>query len=105
MNILKRKRTSKCTSGAQVHEYTMSDPVDSSFITLLSTFGSVEKKVMGDLIMFTFQKDDWFTLKGMSDDPIFYTTYQKSDSKAAEELIDNLLTTYNNQQQEEGSGV
>ncbi|QXO93981.1 hypothetical protein KSK55_11630 [Methanospirillum purgamenti] len=105
MNILKRKRTSKCTSGALVHEYTLSEPVDMSFIGLLGSFGSVEKKVMGDLVMFTFQKDEWFTLKGMSDDPIFYTTCQKSDSKAAEEFIDNLLTTYNNQQQEDGSGV
>lgn len=44
MNILKRQRTSKCTSGALVYEFILSDPIDSAFIDLLGRFGNVEKK-------------------------------------------------------------
>ncbi|KAF5084435.1 hypothetical protein DSECCO2_77960 [anaerobic digester metagenome] len=95
MDILKRKRTSKCTSGALVYEYFLSDPIDSAFIALLGGFGSVEKRELGGLLMFTFQKDDCFTLKGILDDVLFYATYQRSYSKVAEKFIDNFITSYN----------
>jgi|GEM_PF-1160549 hypothetical protein len=95
MNILKRQRTSKCTSGALVYEFILSDPIDSAFIDLLGRFGNVEKKELGGVLMFTFQIDDWFTLKGILEDALFYATYQRSDATTAEKFIDNFITSYN----------
>jgi hypothetical protein len=101
MYVVKKKRTSKCTDGSSIYEYTLSDPVDKPFIAILETLGKIEKRELGGLLMFTFRKEDWFTLKGMSDDFIFYTTFQSSDSKFAEEFIETLLTTYNRQKSSE----
>ena len=95
MDILKRKRTSKCTDGSVVYEYTLNESIDQRFLTLLQDFGSLEMKELGGLIMFTFKKDDWLTLKGMTDDNIFYTTHLKTQSAALDEFITSVLSVYN----------
>lgn len=95
MNILKRKRTSKCTDGAVVYEYLLSDPIDHLFLSLLEESGKMEKKELGDLSLFTFQKDDWLTMKGMSDDTILYLTHMKPQTKDAELFIDTIISIYN----------
>lgn len=95
MDILKRKRTSKCTDGSVVYEYTLNELIDQRFLTLLQDLGSLKMKELGGLIMFTLEKDDWLTLKGMTDDNIFYTTYMKTQSAAAEEFITLILSLYN----------
>ncbi len=73
----------------------MSEPVHQIFIDILERFGQVKKRKLGGLVMFTFQRDDWYTLKGISDDSIFYVTYPKTDSHAAEEFINTLVAAYN----------
>jgi hypothetical protein len=101
MYVVKKKRTSKCTDGSSIYEYTLSDPVDKPFIAILETFGKIEKRELGELLIFTFRKEDWFTLKGISDDTILYASFQSSDLKSAEEFIEILLTTYNRQKSSE----
>lgn len=95
MEIIKRKKTLTCTDGTVVYEYTLSEPVHLVFIDILERFGHVQKRRLGGLVMFTFQKDDWCTLKGISDDPIIYVTYPKTDTQAAEEFINTLVSAYN----------
>ncbi len=101
MYVVKKKRTSNCTDGSSTYEYTLSDPIDKHFIAILETLGKIDKREFGGLLMFTFWREDWLTLKGMSEDNIFYTTFRNSNLKTAEEFIETLLTTYNRQKSSE----
>lgn len=94
MKVIHRKKTSKCTDGNTVSEFTLSDPIDSAFLSVLDMVGSLSIKNLGDLQMFTFQEEDWLTLKGMSGDTILYVTHPKTDKKRAEERIDTFMKQY-----------
>ncbi|MDD1724795.1 MAG: hypothetical protein LUQ07_06680 [Methanospirillum sp.] len=92
MQVLKRKRRSRCTDGAVVSEYLLSHPIDHGFISVLEKSGDLSVKNLGELQMFTFRDEDKFTLKGMTGDLILYVTCKKEEKKYTEEHIDHLVS-------------
>lgn len=91
MQVLKRKKTSRCTDAKIVYEYILSEPVEKKFISILQDCGITETKQLGDLILFSFQEGDWLSLKGISGDQVLYVTHLKSDTERAEKYIDYLI--------------
>lgn len=92
MQVLKRKKTSRCTDGAVVSEYTLSHPIDPGFISVLEKNGTLSVKKLGELRMFTFRDGERFTLKGMTGDLILYVTCKKEEKQYTEEQIDHLMS-------------
>ena len=56
MQVLKRKKTSRCTDAKIVYEYILSEPVEKKFISILQDCGITETKQLGKLILFSFQE-------------------------------------------------
>jgi hypothetical protein len=94
MQVLKRKKTSRCTDGAMVSEYTLSHPITPHFLSIISKHGKLSVKKLGGLEMFTFQDGNWLSLKGMTGDPILYVTHKKEEKMRAEDRIDFLVDLY-----------
>ena len=94
MQILSIHTSSRCTDGAVVLEYALSEPVDDDFISILKDFGELHSRQLGAIQMFTLQADEWLCLKGLSGDSLLYVTHQKRDRERAENLIEEILTRY-----------
>jgi len=94
MQILSIHTSSRCTDGAVVLEYALSEPVDGEFISILNDFGELHSRKLGAIQMFTFHADEWLCMKGLSGDSLLYVTHQKRDRERAENLIEKILTRY-----------
>ena len=96
MQVIKRKKTSRCTDSKIVYEYCLSGPVDTEIISVLKDQGVMDAKQLGELLFFSFHEGEWLSIKGMSGDHIIYVTHLKSDDKRAEEFINRLLQLHDN---------
>lgn len=93
MHIINRTISDRCIDGAVSCEYSFSEPVDDSFLEVLQVFGTVTKRNLGSLVLFTCVKEQ-MKLKGMTGDTLILGTVLKADLESADRFIEDVVRLY-----------
>ncbi len=94
MRIVRSVRHNVCADGSIMKEFLISEPVPEGFFLFLSHFGTVESLSEIAEGFYTFEKPDWFTIKGFAGDTTLEVRFKKEVMNLTFDFLFLLFTTY-----------
>lgn len=77
MRIVRSVQSRACVDGSILKEYLLDEPVDEAFLAFLEHFGSVRVLPMMKIPYFSFEKEDFLSIKGFIGDTDIEVRYRK----------------------------
>ncbi len=94
MRIVRSVRHKVCADGSFMKEFLISEPVPEGFFHFLSHFGTVESLPALGEGFYTFEKPDWFSIKGFAGDTTLEVRFKKEVMNLTNEFLLLLFTSY-----------
>lgn len=94
MRILRSVQHKYCADGSFMKEYLLSEPVTREFFTYLGRFGTVQ--AMPDLGegFYSFNKPDWFSIKGFAGDTTVEVRFKTQSMDMTGDFLFFLFSSY-----------
>jgi len=77
MRIVRSVQSKVCVDGSLLKEYLLDEPLTEEFLTFLKHFGSVRLLPQMKMPYFSFEKEDFISIKGFMGDPTVEVRYRK----------------------------
>jgi hypothetical protein len=94
MRILRSVRHKVCADGTFLKEFLLDAPVPAGFFSYLGNFGRVEALPnLGDGF-YTFEKPDWFSIRGFAGDTTVEVRFKKEAMDLTMDFVYSLFSLY-----------
>lgn len=77
MRIVRSVQSKLCVDGSMLKEYLLDEPLTEEFLTFLEHFGSVRYLRQMKMPFFSFEREDFISVKGFIGDPCVEVRYRK----------------------------
>ena len=77
MRIVRSVQSKVCVDGSLLKEYLLDEPLTEEFLTFLKHFGSVRLLPQMKMPYFSYEKEDFISIKGFMGDPTVEVRYRK----------------------------
>jgi hypothetical protein len=77
MRIVRSVQSKVCVNGSLLKEYLLDEPLTEEFLTFLKHFGSVRLLPQMKMPYFSYEKEDFISIKGFMGDPTVEVRYRK----------------------------
>ena len=77
MRIVRSVQSKVCVDGSLLKEYLLDEPLTEEFLTFLKYFGSVRLLPQMKMPYFSYEKEDFISIKGFMGDPTVEVRYRK----------------------------
>jgi hypothetical protein len=94
MRIVRSVQSRVCTDGSLMKEYLLDEPLSQEFLTFLQNFGRVRYLPAMKMPFFSFEKEDFITIKGFVGDPSVEVRYRKENQDLTADFFHLLLFYY-----------
>ncbi len=94
MRVLRSVRHKVCADGSFMKEFLLDSPVTEGFFEYLKNFGRVECLPDVGEGFYTFEKPDWFSIKGFSGDTTVEVRFRKEVMDLTMDFSYSLFSTY-----------
>jgi len=94
MRILRSVRHKVCADGSFMKELLLDAPVTREFFTYLGNFGRVESLPNVGEGFYTFEKPDWFSIKGFVGDTTIEVRFKKEVMDLTSDFLYFLFSSY-----------
>lgn len=94
MRILRSIRHKSCADGTFMKEFLLNDPIPVGFFSYLENFGEVEVLPNLGEGFHTFDKPDWFSIKGFAGDTTVEVRFKKEVMDLTVDFLYLLFTSY-----------
>ena len=94
MRILRSIRHKSCADGSLMKEYLLDTPIPEGFFAYLESFGEVEGLPNLGEGFYSFNKPDWFSIKGLVGDTSVEVRFKKEVMNMTVSFLFLLFTSY-----------
>ena len=94
MRILRSVRHKSCADGTFMKEFLLNAPIPAGFFSYLKNFGEVEALPNLGEGFYTFDKPDWFSIKGFAGDVTVEVRFKKEVMDLTVDFLYLLFTSY-----------
>lgn len=94
MRILRSVRHKYCADGSFMKEFLLADPIPAGFFTYLENFGKVAAFPDIGEGFYTFEKTDWFSIKGFVGDTTVEVRFKKEVMDLTVDFVYFLFSAY-----------
>ena len=94
MRIVRSKQSRVCVDGSLLKEYLLDDPLTEEFIGFLRNFGNVRLFTSMKMPYFSFEKEDFVSVKGFVGDPVIEVRYRQEYADLTGDYFHLLLYYY-----------
>lgn len=94
MRILRSVRHKSCADGSFMKEFHLDAPIPAGFFPYLENFGEVEVLPNLGEGFYTFDKPDWFSIKGLAGDTSVEVRFKKEVMDLTVDFLYLLFTSY-----------
>ena len=77
MRIVRSVQSKVCVDGSLLKEFLLDEPLNGEFLTFLKHFGTVRFLPLMKMPYFSFEKEDFISIKGFVGDPVVEVRYRK----------------------------
>lgn len=94
MRILRSVQHKYCADGSFMKEFLLSEPLTGEFFMYLGNFGRVEKRSNLGEGFYSFERDDWFSIKGFSGDTLVEVRFKPESMEMTSGFLYFLFSSY-----------
>ena len=94
MRIVRSIQSKVCVDGSVLKEFLLDEPLSEEFLNFLHNFGSVRRLPRMKMPYFSFEKEDFISIKGFAGDPRIEVRYRKEFQDLTADYFHLLLCYY-----------